>query len=47
MVDYFNENGFVVPEDILPEGCNTHFKNFEREIDQYLKEYYYGFRIKK
>lgn len=36
MVDYFNNNGFEVPECILPKGYNPHFRKFENEIDQYL-----------
>ncbi len=36
MVDYFNNNGFEVPECILPKGYNSHFRKLENEIDQYL-----------
>lgn len=36
MVEYFNENGFEVSENILPKGYQPGFKRFEQEIDQYL-----------
>lgn len=36
MVDYFNNNGFEVPENTLPKDYNPQLREFENEIDQYL-----------
>lgn len=36
MIDYFNNNGFEVTENILPKGYQPDFRRFEEEIDQYL-----------
>lgn len=36
MVDYFNNNGFEVPENTLPKDYKPQLRKFENEIDQYL-----------
>ena len=36
MVDYFNKNGFEVPENTLPKDYKPQLRDFENEINQHL-----------